>query len=50
VIRIANGETAIITASNGEDAGAVAVAYGEYVTSMTGAGQTPRPLKDILGK
>jgi len=47
---MANGEAAIIAASKSDDAGAVAVAYSDYVTSMKNAKQTPRPLKDILGK
>ena len=46
---MANGESAIKTASGTGDAGKVAVAYADYCASMTAAGQTPKPLKDILG-
>ena len=47
---MANGEADIIRASNGTDAGQVAIEYAAYVASMTAAKQPIRALKDILGR
>jgi hypothetical protein len=47
---MANGEADIKTAAKGGDAGKVAEKYEDYKASMEAANQTPRPLKDILGK
>jgi hypothetical protein len=44
---MANGEAAIKAATTPQ---AVAVAYSDYVASMTASGVTPKPLKDIVGK